>query len=228
MALTINVSNASDGYSEIKGHLLLHHCLLQFSKARFFKADDNTIVLAGVPQNLWGVDIFPKGKTMTDISLACIRLHKDVYTARAKDGDKWIDVPREPSRVESMFCKEILSNFDFYSQKTWEVKSLTFDSSVPESQTLSGTSNPQWNIEPTIGTVPDWVETTYKSSTGYKQYSKPDAKSIYLDAIAMFKAEIDADRENSLAGCLEALKAKYGESMSAEVANILLYGLLGK
>ena len=230
MGMTITPTNSDKDYAEIKGNLSENVCQLHWQAMKVHRVDDSTVAIAGWLLTAFGLDVYPREKTIQYPELAVVKLHKGQYQVNGKDASgNWIKVDRTPSRIESAFANEVLSNWSEWEGRIFEGTISLNDAVLPAAVTPTGKVNQIWTFNISLhGTVVDWIPPEPKGKgEGFTKFApKKSPIEIYEDVKAILEKELTAER--SMVGILRELKAKYGETDAAEVLNTVVYGILGK
>jgi hypothetical protein len=228
MGLSYSPSGKDTEYAEIRGNLSENSCVLYWQAAKLYQVDDITVVLAGLLKSDAGLDYYPREKKPNYPELAFIKLRKGTFEVNTKNskGD-WEKVKREPIRIERCFVEEILSNWDSWKDKVWEGQINLNDLLLPPTETPIGKANTCWYFTENLhGKVLEWQQQEKKDFSGNKFVPKKSAVEIYEEAKTILEREATAD--STLGLTLVKLKDRYGESVSAEIINAVVYGILAK
>lgn len=228
MGMIFTPTNSGTEYAEIRGNLAENFCQLHWQSMKVHRLDETTVAIAGWLQTAFGLDVYPREKIAKYPELVVIKLHKGQYQVNGKDGSgNWIKVDRTPSRIESAFASEVLSNWSEWEGRIFEGSIGFNDALVPESVTPVGKTNNIWTFNISLhGTVVEWMQPESKDKGGnYNKYPpKRTPVELYEDVKVILEKELTAER--SAIAIIRDLKNKYGESDACEILNTVLLGVL--
>lgn len=230
MGMIITPTNSDKEYADIKGNLAENFCQLHWQAMKVYRLDESTIAIAGWLQTAFGLEAYPRDKTIKYPELAVLKLHKGQYQVNGKDaGGNWIKVDRQPSRIEKAFAAEVLDNWTEWEGRIFEGSIGFNDGLVPESVTPLGKNNNVWSFNINLhGSVVEWMQPESKDKFGgFNKYpAKRTPVELYEDVKSILEKELHSDRP--AVTIIRELKAKYGESETCEILNTVLLGVLPK